>query len=528
MTAAWSAALRVGSGDGKPARRPQRRRVRAISTTRRGRDGPAICFLRSARRERNFRGIPARTCRLDFPSPPRPRPRSPPPPAASRGGPRHHDINLQRPRETGTTRASGDVGEQDNYEVVRKVGRWKSALEGEARVRTNSRIASLRRWKKKSSARSVLQNLRAPNVIHLLDFATESKTRRHLRVREQHRFRCCTRAHRPRHPVYIFELLKALEFCHSSASCTAIKPHNVMIDHEKRQLRLIDWGLAEFSPGGVQRARRLALLQGPRPRTQVAARARIGAIRRAAIPRRNPLPAPSPLSDYETRSTCGRSAACSPGGFRRSPSSTATTTTISSSRSKGARRRPAADLLALARSPRRPSPAVCRCSAPTSSSYLDKATSATRTWRHPRPPRGRRGQVHHAENQHLVSPEATTSSTSLCYDHQDRLSPSNGTVLLRPVRSAAPPSRRPPARSVRRRGVKCSMSCGRAPSVRRRAPPRASSSAAARRRRSAARSSPGRRRARRAEFPPDASAAHDRWSSSVAVACGRWSRGHVS
>ena len=25
-----------------------------------------------------------------------------------------------------------------------------------------------------------------------------------------------------------------------------MKPHNVMIDHSKRQLRLIDWGLAEF------------------------------------------------------------------------------------------------------------------------------------------------------------------------------------------------------------------------------------------------------------------------------------------
>ncbi len=25
-----------------------------------------------------------------------------------------------------------------------------------------------------------------------------------------------------------------------------VKPHNVMIDHTKRQLRLIDWGLAEF------------------------------------------------------------------------------------------------------------------------------------------------------------------------------------------------------------------------------------------------------------------------------------------
>jgi casein kinase II subunit alpha len=25
-----------------------------------------------------------------------------------------------------------------------------------------------------------------------------------------------------------------------------VKPHNVMIDHSQRQLRLIDWGLAEF------------------------------------------------------------------------------------------------------------------------------------------------------------------------------------------------------------------------------------------------------------------------------------------
>lgn len=25
-----------------------------------------------------------------------------------------------------------------------------------------------------------------------------------------------------------------------------VKPHNVMIDHEHRKLRLIDWGLAEF------------------------------------------------------------------------------------------------------------------------------------------------------------------------------------------------------------------------------------------------------------------------------------------
>ncbi len=46
---------------------------------------------------------------------------------------------------------------------------------------------------------------------------------------------------------YIFELLKALDYCHSNGVMHRdVKPHNVMIDHEKRQLRLIDWGLAEF------------------------------------------------------------------------------------------------------------------------------------------------------------------------------------------------------------------------------------------------------------------------------------------
>jgi len=46
---------------------------------------------------------------------------------------------------------------------------------------------------------------------------------------------------------YMYELLKALEFSHSNGIMHRdVKPHNVMIDHEKRRLRLIDWGLAEF------------------------------------------------------------------------------------------------------------------------------------------------------------------------------------------------------------------------------------------------------------------------------------------
>ncbi|RUS13652.1 kinase-like domain-containing protein, partial [Jimgerdemannia flammicorona] len=52
---------------------------------------------------------------------------------------------------------------------------------------------------------------------------------------------------------YMFELLKALDFCHSKGIMHRdVKPHNVMIDHEKRILRLIDWGLAEFYHPGTE------------------------------------------------------------------------------------------------------------------------------------------------------------------------------------------------------------------------------------------------------------------------------------
>lgn len=46
---------------------------------------------------------------------------------------------------------------------------------------------------------------------------------------------------------YMYEILKALDYCHSKGIMHRdVKPHNIMIDHANRKLRLIDWGLAEF------------------------------------------------------------------------------------------------------------------------------------------------------------------------------------------------------------------------------------------------------------------------------------------
>lgn len=146
---------------------------------------------------------------------------------------------------------------QEDYEVVRKIGRGKySEVFSGVNVNTNSKcvIKILKPVKKKKIKREIkiLQNLcGGKNIIRLLDVVRDPQSKTPSLVFEH----INNVDFKVLYPTlsdfdiryYIFELLKALDFCHSNGIMHRdVKPHNVMIDHEKRELRLIDWGLAEF------------------------------------------------------------------------------------------------------------------------------------------------------------------------------------------------------------------------------------------------------------------------------------------
>ncbi|EEA22143.1 Casein kinase II subunit alpha' [Talaromyces marneffei ATCC 18224] len=154
-------------------------------------------------------------------------------------------------------------GALENYEVVRKIGRGKysEVFEGINVVNYQKCVIKvLKPVKKKKIKREIkiLQNLSGgPNVVALLDVVRDNQSKTPSLVFEfvnNTDFRTLY----PRFVdydvrYYIFELLKALDFCHSKGIMHRdVKPHNVMIDHENRKLRLIDWGLAEFYHKGTE------------------------------------------------------------------------------------------------------------------------------------------------------------------------------------------------------------------------------------------------------------------------------------
>lgn len=148
-------------------------------------------------------------------------------------------------------------GPMENYEVIQKIGRGKySEVYDGVNTLNNQKcvIKILKPIKEEKMQREVkiLQTLYGgTNIIKLYDMAKDEVSEITALVFE--------RVNHVDHRIlykkftdfdiryYMYETLLGLDYCHSLGIMHRdIKPHNIMIDHEQRQLRIIDWGLAEY------------------------------------------------------------------------------------------------------------------------------------------------------------------------------------------------------------------------------------------------------------------------------------------
>jgi casein kinase II subunit alpha len=174
------------------------------------------------------------------------------------------DANKQKPQEWWDYENLTIKWEsQGDYEILKKLGRGKysEVFQGVSLSQQKSIVIKvLKPVKRKKIKREIkiLQNLvEGPHIIKLLATVRDPISKTPALIFE-HVNNLDFRTLYPKLTdndirFYMYDLLLALDYCHSQGIMHRdVKPHNVMIDHENRKLRLIDWGLAEFYHPGTE------------------------------------------------------------------------------------------------------------------------------------------------------------------------------------------------------------------------------------------------------------------------------------
>jgi casein kinase II subunit alpha len=148
-------------------------------------------------------------------------------------------------------------GKQENYEILRKLGRGKysDVYEGLDMVSKAKVVIKILKPIKKSK---VLREIKVHRVLEacsgvprLLDIVKDSTTKIPALIMErcqsQDLVGLFSKVSEEDFKFYMFEVLKIIDSAHAKGVMHRdIKPSNILIDHSQRSVKIIDWGLAEF------------------------------------------------------------------------------------------------------------------------------------------------------------------------------------------------------------------------------------------------------------------------------------------
>lgn len=148
-------------------------------------------------------------------------------------------------------------GRQEDYEIVRKIGRGKysDVFDGVSLSTHQKVVIKILKPVKKAKIKREVHILRTlsgkNNVISLIDLVRDSPSKTPALILESAANTNFKGLFLDLPDIdlrlYLYEILRTLDYTHSMGIMHRdIKPGNIRIDHEKRTVRVIDWGLADF------------------------------------------------------------------------------------------------------------------------------------------------------------------------------------------------------------------------------------------------------------------------------------------